>query len=80
MTPESKHDMVAQGWQAVPSLVAIGAWVAGLTIEKWVGLVGIGFIVLQSLGYVWRWRRDIKREAERIARHEPPPVTDKGDL
>ena len=28
-----------------PSLAAIAAWLVGLTIEKWVGLVGIGFIV-----------------------------------
>lgn len=68
MTPEAKHDLAAQGWQALPSLAAIAAWLGGLTIEKWVGICGIGFLVLQAIGYVWRLRRDMRHEAERQRR------------
>lgn len=80
MTPEAKHDATTQAWQALPSLAAITAWITGLTIEKWVGLVGIAFICLQAVGYLWRLRRDMRREEERLKSHQPPPVTDKGDL
>lgn len=80
MTPEAKQDATAQAWHALPSLAAIVAWLSGLTIEKWVGLAGIAFICLQAAERIWRWRRDVRRENERIAAKQPPPVTDKGDL
>lgn len=75
MTPEHKQDAAVQGLAALPSLGAIATWVLGVPIEKWAALAGIGFIALQALVVMWRWRRDIRREAERLRRGEPPPPT-----
>lgn len=66
--------------QLVPSIAAVVTWAAGLTIEKWLGIAGIVFILIQTVGYLWRWRRDIRRERERIREHAMAPDTDKADL
>ena len=74
MTDEAKQGATAQAWQALPSITAIAAWLSGLTVEKWLGMAGIAFLLLQMAGYVWRWRRDIRKERARaravaMARH-----------
>lgn len=58
-------------WDAAPSVAAVTAWLAGLTVEKWLGILGILFIVLQIVGYLWRLRRDMRREDERRASRMP---------
>lgn len=80
MTAEQRHTATVEAWQSLPSLAAITAWLAGLSIEKWLALVGIAFILLQGVGYVWRLRRDMRREDERIKMHSMIPDTDKGEL
>ena len=60
--------------EATPSLAAIFAWLAGVPVEKWVALAGLVFILLQIVGYVWRLRRDVRREAMRVSRGDPPSM------
>lgn len=81
MTPEQRHDIVVNGLQATPSLVAILYTKAlDLSIDNWLGITGILFIGLQALYLLWKWRRDWKRERERRKAGRPPPSTDRGDL
>jgi len=81
VTPQAKHDAAVQGAAALPSVGAIATWVLGVPIEKWAAVAGILFIGLQALVVLWRWRRDIRRERERIRRGEPPPpTTDRANL
>lgn len=81
MTPEQRNDALVQGLSAAPSLAAVLATkVLDLTIDNWLALAGIGFIALQALYLLWRWRRDWKRERQRRAAGLPPPETDRGDL
>lgn len=75
MTPEQKHDAISQSAASLPSFGAIMAWLLGVPIEKWVAVAGLLFILIQAGYMVWKWRRDVRREAERIKRHDPPPVT-----
>lgn len=78
MTPEQRHDAIVQTAAATPSILAIVATkLLSLPIEKWLGLAGIGFIVLQAAYLLWRWRRDIRRERLRGALQ---PDTGEGDL
>ncbi|HRI16889.1 MAG TPA: hypothetical protein PL196_00045 [Burkholderiaceae bacterium] len=81
MSPEHRHDAAIQGAASIPSLGAIATWVLGVPVEKWAALAGIGFILVQIAYLGWKWRRDIRREDERLRRGEPPPeTTDKAAL
>jgi hypothetical protein len=77
---ELPPDPQREALQAMPSIAAIAAWLAGLTLDKWLAIAGLVFIIVQTLGYLWRLRRDMRREAERVARNEPPPESGSGDL
>ena len=79
MNPEAKHNFI-QGVASLPSWAAILTWLLGVPIEKWAALGGLVFILVQTAYLLWKWRRDHKREAERIARNEAPPTTDKAAL
>ncbi len=57
---------IPQSIQSVPSLGAILIWVSGKDVNWWAAVIGLAFILVQ-LGYViWKWRRDIRRERERV--------------
>ena len=75
MTPEGKHDALTQGAASLPSLGAIGAYLLGVPVEKWAAAAGLVFIMLQAVYMLWKWRRDIRREDERLRRGDPPPAT-----
>lgn len=75
MTPQAKHDAAVHGAASLPSLGAIGTWLFGVPLEKWAAVAGILFIGLQCVVLLWRWRRDIRREDERLRRGDPPPPT-----
>lgn len=54
-------------WEALPSLAAVATWMLEIPVEKWLAYLGLVFLVLQIAGYVWRLRRDMKREARESA-------------
>ena len=57
---------VPQSVQALPSLGAIFIWFSGKDVNWWAAVIGLLFIILQ-IGYLlWKWRRDIRRERERV--------------
>lgn len=64
-----------QGAASLPSWGAIMIWLTGVPVEKWAAAGGLLFIVLQGAYMAWKWRRDIRREDERLRRGEPPPLT-----
>lgn len=69
---DGQRSGVLQNWlDAGPSVAAVTAWAAGLTVEKWLGILGIVFLALQIMGYLWRLRRDMRREEERRASRMP---------
>jgi len=81
VTPENKHEALTQGAASIPSLGAIGAYMLGVPVEKWAATAGLAFIALQAFYMLWKWRRDIRREDERLRRGDPPPpTTDKAAL
>jgi hypothetical protein len=81
MNPEVKHDMLTQGPASIPAFAAVMSWLFGVPLEKWVALAGLVFLILQSAFLLWKWRRDHRREIERIRAGEPPPpTTDKAAL
>jgi hypothetical protein len=80
MTLDQHRELAGQAAMATPSLGAIVVWLAGVPIEKWAAVAGLCFIVLQAAGYIWRLRRDMRREDERIRRGLPPPDSDRAPL
>jgi len=77
---EAKNELIVQGVSSTPAWAAVMTWLFGVTLEKWVAVCGLVFLVLQAAYLVWKWRRDHRREAERLRRGDPPPNTDKGAL
>lgn len=70
MTPgnaESRHDSMVQAVNSMPSVAVVGATVAGLHVNDWLAIIGIVFILLQAAYLIWRWRRDARRERDRLA-------------
>lgn len=57
---------VVNGAQAAPALTGIAMWLGGKDINFWLGVAGIAFILLQAAYLVWKWRRDIRRDRERV--------------
>ena len=62
ISPDLKHEVVSQAIACTPSVLAV-FWtkVLDLSIDNWLGLSGIAFILLQASYLIWKWRRDAKR-------------------
>ena len=73
MTPAGRAGLASEAVRAAPSMGAIGAWLMGIPVEKWVAVAGLIFISIQTGGYLWRLRRDMLHEREREASRLPPP-------
>ena len=68
-------------WDLLPSLTVVIAWLLAIPVEKWLAFFGVLFLVLQMIGYLWRLKRDMRREQERIdASRMPTDTTDRGML
>lgn len=80
MTPEQSKDAAAHLVGASPSLAAIIVWLGNIPIEKWVAMLGGLLILVQMAHWVWRFRRDVRHERERVMRGLPPPETGPGAL
>lgn len=51
--------------EAAPSTAAaVSILVFGITLNEWVAILSIVFIVIQTLYLGWRWLRDVRRERE----------------
>ncbi len=73
---DPRHE-VPQTLQALPSLTAILLWLGGKDVNWWAAVFGLAFILAQ-LGYLlWKWRRDIRHERERMDARLAPPIPDK---
>lgn len=80
MTPDAQHETMKQTLIAAPSLGAIVVGWLDVPLATWSIRLGMAFIALQAGYLVWKWRRDVIRERERIRCGAPPPDTDKADL
>jgi ABC-type nickel/cobalt efflux system permease component RcnA len=57
---------VKDAFEAAPATGAIAIGVASesgaLTLDDWLKIGGLAFLVMQALYLLWRWWRDIKRD------------------
>jgi uncharacterized membrane protein len=60
MTPEQKSDVLTEAVKAAPPIAITTAAVGGLTLNEWVALATLLYIVLQSGWLVWKWYHAIK--------------------
>jgi len=61
MTPEQKSDVIVEAAKAAPPVVITTAvTVGGLTLNEWVAIATLLYIVLQSGWLVWKWFHAIK--------------------
>lgn len=72
LSAEQQRDLAAAGMQIAPGAAAASASrVAGLPLSEWLVIVSILLVVLQGANLVWKWRRDARREEDRIKRLGP---------
>jgi uncharacterized membrane protein len=61
MTPEQKSDIVSEAIKAAPPVaITTAVTVGGLTLNEWVAIATLLYIVLQSGWLVWKWYHAIK--------------------
>ena len=72
MDAERTHAAVIEAARATPSVAAIIATIGGLTVEKWLAVAGIGFIVVQAVVMIWRHVIFLRRERDRVASLNAP--------
>lgn len=84
LNAQQKSDIAHAAYQVVPGTTAATGFSAmGVPASEWLVLASIGFVVLQALKLIWKWRREyldeMRRErGESCARCEddddwPPP-------
>lgn len=68
MTPEQKSDVLVEVAKAAPPVaITTAVTVGGLTLNEWVAVATLLYIVLQSGWLVWKWFyaiKDKKNEAQ----------------
>lgn len=62
--------------KAAPSVGAIFIAWASVPVEAWAARVGLVLLLIQAAELLWRWRRNIRREAERKRDGSAAPDTD----
>ena len=76
LSAEQKHDMLKAGLQAAPAGTAgVSASMAPLTESTFMGFAGNTWVVFASLFFIslqivhllWKWRRQAKIDAARVA-------------
>ena len=61
MTPEQKSDLASEAIKAAPPIaITTAVTVGGLTLNEWVAIATLLYIVLQSGWLVWKWYHAIK--------------------
>jgi hypothetical protein len=61
MTPEQKSDVITEAAKAAPPIaITTAVTVGGITINEWVAIATLIYIVLQSGWLVWKWYHAIK--------------------
>ena len=57
-----KHDAIEQTIKAVPAVA--GATIASFTLNEWVAIATLVYIIIQTAFLLWRWYREIKKDRE----------------
>ena len=61
MTPEQKSDIASEAIKAAPPVaITTAVTIGGLTLNEWVAIATLLYIVLQSGWLVWKWFHAIK--------------------
>ena len=60
MSPEQKSDVITEAAKAAPPIAITAVTVGGITINEWVAIATLIYIVLQSGWLVWKWYHAIK--------------------
>lgn len=72
LSAEQKSDLSTAGAQIAPGAAAAGATkLGGLPLSEWLVIASMFFIILQASYLVWKWRRDARREEDRLAKLRP---------
>lgn len=62
MPDKMKHELTVQGYNAAPAVV--GFSLSALTLNEWVAIVTIGYILMQAAYLAWKWRREAEKKNE----------------
>lgn len=58
-----RQEIAQEAYKATPPVAVTGwAWINGMTLEKWVAVATLIYIVLQAGHLVWRWYREWRKK------------------
>lgn len=80
MSSISNHEAGPGSLHAAPAVAAVGASLAGISLQDWLAIAGLIFLGLQAAYMFWRWRRDIRRDREAQLRGRVAEDTDASSL
>jgi hypothetical protein len=67
LSADQRHDASVAALQSAPGVgAAVAAEAVGFASSNWVVISSVGFIIMQAAYLAWKWRRDARREAERV--------------
>ncbi len=67
LSAEQKHDATVAAYQSAPGIGASAvATVAGFGLSDLLVVASIAFVLMQAAYLTWKWRRDARRELERM--------------
>lgn len=65
MTPQ-QSDLVTEAQKAAPPIVvSVATTIGGMSLQDWVYIATIGYIVLQAGWLIWKWYRAVRTKGWR---------------
>lgn len=62
--PNLANDIVAEVAKSTPPALVIGATMRGWGPQDWMYVLTAGYIVMQAVYLIWKWRREARRKPD----------------
>ncbi|NDD85364.1 hypothetical protein EBZ38_13965 [bacterium] len=68
MSPAQKSDVLSEAAKAAPPIaITTAVTIGGLTLNEWVAIATLLYVVLQSGWLIWKWYHAIKERKDKVS-------------
>ncbi|NBX72679.1 MAG: hypothetical protein EBQ89_00065 [Alphaproteobacteria bacterium] len=68
MSPAQKSDVLSEAAKAAPPVaITTAVTIGGLTLNEWVAIATLLYVVLQSGWLIWKWYHAIKERKDKAS-------------
>jgi len=68
MSPAQKSDVLSEAAKAAPPVaITTAVTIGGLTLNEWVAIATLLYVVLQSGWLIWKWYHAIKERKDKVS-------------